>query len=108
MFGWDPLYHTDLDHSDSRFRNVNLRASEFNDVNLRDARFENVALTGARFHNVCLGDVTIVDANLEGMTIEGIPVVELLRVYREHTPHAAAAGMAGPRPADSGPGQETP
>jgi uncharacterized protein YjbI with pentapeptide repeats len=92
MFGWDPLYHTDLDHSDSRFRNVNLRASEFNDVNLRDARFENVALTGARFRNVCLGNVAIADANLEGMTINGIRVTELLRVYAERSGADAEPG----------------
>jgi uncharacterized protein YjbI with pentapeptide repeats len=42
-----------------------------------------VAFTGARFANVCLGGASIANANLEGMTINGILVSELLRVYAQ-------------------------
>jgi hypothetical protein len=34
---------------------------------------------------VCLGDVTIEDANLTGMRIDGILVTDLLRVYRQQS-----------------------
>jgi uncharacterized protein YjbI with pentapeptide repeats len=51
-----------------------------------------VALTGASFSNACFGSVSIADANLEGMTIDGILVSELLRVY------AQASGQGKPVP----------
>ena len=68
----------------TRFHKVNLSQSVFANVNLRDTRFDDVALTRASIRNACLGDVSIADANYTGMTIEGILVTELLRVYREH------------------------
>ena len=58
--------------------------TKFHDVNLRGADFADVALTGARIRNACLGEVSIADANYEGMRIGGILVTDFLRVYREH------------------------
>ena len=66
----------------SQFRDVNLSGSLFKDVNLKESCFDDVALTGARFSNVCLANAEVSDANLDGMTIEGILVTELLSVYR--------------------------
>ena len=74
----------DADLSRSEFRNVNLSAATFDDVSLRGASFHNVALTGATFRNICFGEVSIADANYEGMRIDGILVTELLRAYAEH------------------------
>ena len=68
----------------SEFRDVNLAGARFVDVNLRGAMLTNVALTGATIRNACLGIVSIEDAGLEGMRIDGILVTELLRVYRAH------------------------
>ena len=77
-----------------------LTGSTFSDVNLGETRFENVRLFGATFRDACLGNVTIEDASLEnlatrdcnltGMTINGIAVTELLRVYAESTSSAVS------------------
>ena len=64
-----------------------MRASSvFNDVNLKSSAFENVALTDSTFHNVCMGNVSISDANSEGMRIDGILVTDLLAAYRKWGP----------------------
>jgi len=70
----------------SAFENANLEDARFCDVNLRRAVFDDVALTGSTLRNVCLGEVTIEDANLSGMRIDGILVTDLLRVYRQQFP----------------------
>ncbi len=70
----------------SEFHAVNLSGSKYHDVNLRDSVFENVAFTRSTIRNACLGDVSIEDASYVGMRIDGIPVTELLRVYREIHP----------------------
>jgi hypothetical protein len=69
--------HTSLEGSS--FVDVNLHNSNFNDVSLRNATFENVGFTNTTFNNVCFGDVRIVDVNLEGATINGILITDLLR-----------------------------
>lgn len=75
-----------LEHSRllrSKFSDVALDESSFRDVGLRKAVFENVALTGATFRNACFGDVSIDDANLEGMKINGVLVSELFRTFEQ-------------------------
>lgn len=67
----------------STFTDVDLSQSVFSDVNLRGAVFDNTALTGATLRNVDLGAASIADAQLEGLTIDGVLVTELFRVYRE-------------------------
>ncbi|MEO8506187.1 MAG: pentapeptide repeat-containing protein [Betaproteobacteria bacterium] len=69
--------------ADSEFVDTSLERAKFRDVNLRRAQFDDVALTGATIRNACLGDVSISDANYNGMRIEGILVTELLRIHRE-------------------------
>jgi hypothetical protein len=71
--------HAQLTHS--QFIDADLSNSRFEDVNLCRATFNNVALTEATFRNVNLSYAIIEDANLEGMSINGIRVSELLRVY---------------------------
>lgn len=83
MTGNTPMHHEHTALLDSRFVDVDLQRARFEDVNLRGSAFNNVALTGASFDNVCLGNVSIVDANIEGMRINGILVSELLRVYAQ-------------------------
>jgi uncharacterized protein YjbI with pentapeptide repeats len=67
----------------SEFIDTDLEGSRYRNVNLRGTEFVDVALTGAQIRNACLGDVSIEDANYEGMRIDGILVTELLRVYWE-------------------------
>lgn len=68
--------------SGAHFQDVNLDSACFLDVNLANSSFSDVSLMGARLHDVNLGNVAITDANLDGMTINGILVTDLLRVYR--------------------------
>ena len=65
------------------FHDVKLEGARFVDINLRNAVFEDVALVGTKIRNANLSHVPIEDACYEGMRIDGIPVTELLRVYRE-------------------------
>jgi catechol 2,3-dioxygenase-like lactoylglutathione lyase family enzyme len=78
--------------SDSEYDNVNLSGSSFRDVSLAKARFTDVSLAGAQWEDVTLEgavirnanctNLVIEDARYDGMRIDGIPVTELLRVYR--------------------------
>ncbi|GIP38546.1 hypothetical protein J31TS4_18260 [Paenibacillus sp. J31TS4] len=47
----------------------------------RPLTFENCELTGSRISGCNLTDVAITDCEMVGLTINGIPVEELLRVY---------------------------
>jgi uncharacterized protein YjbI with pentapeptide repeats len=79
------LQHEHSAFPKSRFQDVDLSDCVFDDVNLQRARFENVALTGAQLRNVNLSHVSIDDANLEGMKINGVLVVDLIRAYEGKT-----------------------
>jgi hypothetical protein len=97
----------------SEFIKTNLGEATFNDVRLAGARFIDINLSGALFENVNLTRVVIRNANCshlavedacyEGMLIDGIPVTELLRVYRGTFPAPRRASRGrGNRPAISG------
>lgn len=62
-------------------QNANLAQSRFDDVNLRASAFHNVALADATFVDVSFKNVSISDANLTGMTINGLLVSDLIRAY---------------------------
>ena len=65
------------------FRNVRLADATFDDVNLAAATFQNVNLAGARFDDVNLSGVTITaNANVKGMTIDGVDVHAAIHAYR--------------------------
>ncbi|MEK0450071.1 MAG: hypothetical protein RL088_2339 [Verrucomicrobiota bacterium] len=72
--------------SAAEFRDVRLAAARFVDVNFSEALFEDVALTRCVTRNANCSHLTIEDACYEGMLIDGIPVTELLRVYRSKHP----------------------
>jgi len=79
----DPaLNHAHARLPNSRFVDVDLRASVCVDTNLREATFDNADLTGATLRNVCLLNMSIEDANEEGMRIDGTLVSDLFRAYR--------------------------
>ncbi len=77
--------------SGSSFTDVNLTGTCFSNVNLSDVSFENASFAGARLHNVTCTGMKIDDADLSGvaitasqvdtMTINGIPVADLLAAY---------------------------
>ncbi|MBS0218199.1 MAG: pentapeptide repeat-containing protein [Proteobacteria bacterium] len=64
--------------SGARFHDVDLRSSSFDDVALADASFSNVSFKGAKFANIDFRNVEISDANVAGMTINGILMTDLL------------------------------
>ncbi len=93
----------DINLSEATFHDINLTESTFSAVDLDGAlfthigpptpepwntsmgcaiRFEEAALTGSSFVRVNLGNVRLVDCLVEGMTIDGIPVTELIAAYR--------------------------
>jgi uncharacterized protein YjbI with pentapeptide repeats len=76
----------------------NLTGSSFIDVNLAGTTFRDVSLDGSTLQNVNLSGLCIRDANLrgasisdsatEGMTVQGIPLADLLAAYRTLHPDA--------------------
>jgi uncharacterized protein YjbI with pentapeptide repeats len=68
-------------HDTLRVRDSDLNRSAFDDVNLQGASFTNVNLANAAFVDINLSNAFIKDANLTGMTIDGVLVSELIRVY---------------------------
>jgi len=49
----------------------------------RAVTFEEMMLCDSTFRQVDLSGMTLIDCNLEGMTIDGIPVQHLLAAYRK-------------------------
>jgi uncharacterized protein YjbI with pentapeptide repeats len=73
----------DVNMSGSDFRNVNLSGASFDDINMSGWRIHNANLSGLRVTKANLAGVTIgADCRLDGMTIDGIAVVDLLAAYR--------------------------
>src|SRR5436305_2295083 len=96
----------DLNMSKSDFENINLSGSRFHDINFSDVHFsaaqmggttfkhiglppgsrekqrpvtfEEATLNDSVFRKVDLSNVKLIDCNIEGMTIDGILVSELL------------------------------
>jgi uncharacterized protein YjbI with pentapeptide repeats len=85
----------DADLSGSRFSDVDLSRTTFNNVNFASARFEDANLSGwsvrnANFSGLSirkadLRSASIVDCLTAGMTIDGIPVAELMAAWRALT-----------------------
>ena len=78
-----PLDHRNARLANSSFCDVDLSASRFDNVKRQRAVFDNTDLTGAARRNVCLANVAITDANLGGMTIDGVLVNDLWRAFRQ-------------------------
>ncbi|WP_416150176.1 GNAT family N-acetyltransferase [Salipaludibacillus sp. HK11] len=93
----------------SRFTNTNLIGSIFGDSNMNDTVICHVSMAGTHLHDINLGtpekkpwliercemkgstiidsnlqDVSIYNCSLEGMTIDGISVQDLMEVYKKH------------------------
>ena len=66
-------------------RNSDLAQSSFDDVNIQGSTFTNINLGNASFIDVDLNNVSIKESNLTGMTINGVLVSELIRVYEKHS-----------------------
>ena len=69
---------TDENLAGATYRNIKLEKASFTNVNLGSASFDNINFSGATFANVNLSNVAIRDARVDGMTINGVLVSELL------------------------------
>lgn len=98
---------TNINLSKSSFHNINFSDVSFTAANIggslfkhigpmpdkdgkqarqRAVTFEEAMLCDSVFRKVDLSNVQLIDCNLEGMKIDGIPVADLLAAYREkHT-----------------------
>lgn len=74
------------------YRNVRLEKARFDDINLQRSVFHDVNLSEATFENINFTNASIRDARLDGMTIDGVRVSELLR--RHGAAGAEAEGTA--------------
>jgi RNA polymerase sigma-70 factor (ECF subfamily) len=48
----------------------------------RPVIFEEAMLCGSTFKRVDLSNVRIIDCNIQGLSIDGIPIAKLLKIYR--------------------------
>ncbi|NVN09784.1 hypothetical protein [Nguyenibacter vanlangensis] len=69
----------------STFEEVSMEKATFTSVGLNDAAFHRVSLDRSTLTAVSLVGVAISNSRYDGMTIEGIPVTELLRCFAETT-----------------------
>ena len=76
---------TDVNLSGSTFKNVNFAGAEFEDVNLSGWSVRNANFSRLEITNADLRGTMIVDSLTQGMTIDGIPVAELMAAYRALT-----------------------
>ena len=58
--------------------NVDLTGSRFHDVNLAGCEFDDVSLTEAQFHNISLRNARFTDCAIEGLSINGVLISEML------------------------------
>jgi uncharacterized protein YjbI with pentapeptide repeats len=78
--------------SGSTFNDVNLSESTFDNVNLSRAKIQNATLAGSSIQDASLAGLKITNADLrnaaisdcliDGMTIEGVAVTEMMAAYR--------------------------
>ena len=76
---------TDVNLCGSTFKNVNFARAEFEDANLSGWSVRNANFSRLEINNAYLRGAAIIDSLTQGMTIDGIPVAELLAAYRALT-----------------------
>jgi predicted enzyme related to lactoylglutathione lyase len=84
----------DADMTASSFVNTRLAKSRFDDVDLQSATFTNVNLAGIVCVDANLAGASIANANLTGMTVNGIPIEDMLRAYRQREAHGGKQAAA--------------
>ncbi|MEZ5920187.1 MAG: pentapeptide repeat-containing protein [Parvularculaceae bacterium] len=73
----------DADLSNSVFSQTLLVESDFSEVSFANAQFVQSDFSKAKIMFSRFAGVQLKNCDYDGMTIEDVPVVELLRVYRE-------------------------
>ena len=73
---------SNINLSGGDYVNINLSGCSFEDVNMSGWQVRKANLSGLRIDGANLAGASIVNGRLDGMTIEGIPVTELLAYWR--------------------------
>ncbi len=74
----------DVNASEMTFENVNLSETRFHNVNMSEVKIENANLAEMTLTNVNLAGARIDNANIDGFTIYGVPVSDMLALWKEH------------------------
>jgi uncharacterized protein YjbI with pentapeptide repeats len=77
---------TNINLSGARFHDVNLSGATIDDVNLSGWNVQDVNFSGLKITNADLSNAAIAHCLIEGMTIDGIKVTDLLAAYRTTRP----------------------
>ena len=67
----------------AQFKTCAMAEAKFDDVDLARAKFNDVNLQGANFDNINMSNVVITDAKIDGLTIFGWDIAELIRDARK-------------------------
>jgi uncharacterized protein YjbI with pentapeptide repeats len=79
---------TDVSLSAAKFNGVNLAGATIGDANMAGLRVHDASLSGLRISNAALTRASIVESAMDGMTIDGIAVADLVAAYRAAHPTA--------------------
>lgn len=82
----------DADLSGSRFNDANLSGSSFNQINVSGARFNNSNMTGWRVNDAKLSGVVPKNCRLTRVTIDGVPLEEMMAASGGRSGDDGAAG----------------
>lgn len=70
--------------SGATFNNINLSGAAFTDANMKNTTYGGLTMQGAKFGCVDLRDVQIANCNIEGMTVDGISIAELIEAAKKN------------------------
>ena len=79
------LVATKADLSGSRFEDVNMSGWTLSDVNASGMRADNANFAGFHLDSANLAGARLTDCRLDGMTIHGVLVTEMMRAYERTT-----------------------
>jgi len=90
----------DVNLSETVFFNINLRGAKLGGIDFggaafscmntgegkpkKPAHFENMEFDDCEFKKCSFEGVTIINSKLEGMKIDGISVLEMIRIYKKY------------------------
>ncbi len=92
---------TDVNLSRSTFQNVHFVGAQFEDANLSGWSILNANLAGLKIKNADMRGASIAGSLTAGMTIDGIPVADLMAAYRALTAKPLDLAMLPTLPAQT-------
>jgi uncharacterized protein YjbI with pentapeptide repeats len=74
----------DADLSGSKFDDVNMSGWTVHNVNMSGLRIDYANLAGLHIHNANLAGACLTECRVEGMSINGVALVDLFAAYEKH------------------------